>query len=108
MHLIKPKYPSKDIAATPTAPFQQINHAPNELLDLAMHQVIDRREWCKYRGYQQRKGWFAAWLYDRICFKDDDQTKVEALSWEVNDHIPVEACRIPDIAQAEGPQSISS
>ena len=78
IHLIKPKYPSKDVVATPTVPFQQINRAPNELWDLAMHQVIDRREWCKYRGCQEainneRDGLLenATWLYDGICCKDD-------------------------------------
>lgn len=43
-----------------------------------MHQVIDRREWCKYRGCQEainneRDGLpeNATWLYDGICCKDD-------------------------------------
>ena len=62
----------------PTIPFQQSDHAPNEPLDLGVHQLIDRREWCKYPGFQEainneRDGLVEneTWSYDRICSKDD-------------------------------------
>ena len=71
-------YPCKDVPVMPTIPFQQSDHVPNEPLDLGVHQLIDRRGWCKYPGFQEainneRDGLLEneTWSYDRICFKDD-------------------------------------
>jgi len=70
-------YPDKDVPALPTAPFVQSEHVPNEPLDLGVHQLIDRRDWHDYQGFQEainneRDGLLEneTWSYDRICSKD--------------------------------------
>ena len=71
-------YPDKDVPALPTIPFVQSEHVPNEPLDLGVHQLIDRRDWHRYPGFQEainneRDGLLEneTWSYDRICSKDD-------------------------------------
>ena len=51
---------------------------PNEPLDLGVHQLVDRKDWCRYPGFQEasnneRDGSLEneTSSYDRICSKDD-------------------------------------
>ena len=82
-------YPDKDVPALPTTPFVQSEHVPNEPLDLGVHQLIDRRDWHRYPGFQEainneRDGLLEneTWSYDRICSKDDlINSKEEVPSW---------------------------
>ena len=66
--------PSKDVPVMPTVPFLQRYHVPHEPLDLGDHQLIDRRDWHGYPGFQeainnQRDGLLEneTWSYDRNC-----------------------------------------
>ena len=70
--------PGKDVPVMPTIPFHQSNHVPHEPLDLGIHQVIDRRDWHRYPGFQEavnneRDGLLEneTWSCDPICAKDD-------------------------------------
>ena len=71
-------YPSKDVPAMPTIPFEQSEHVPNEPLDLGFHQLIDSSDWHPCPGLQEainheRDGLLEneTWSYDRICCRDD-------------------------------------
>jgi len=71
-------YPDKDVPTLPTIPLEQSEHVPKEPLDLGVHQLIDRRDWHRYPGFQEaisneRDGFWGneTWSYDRICSTDD-------------------------------------
>ena len=56
----------------------QSEHVPNEPLDLGVHQLIDRRDWHRYPGFQEainneRDGLLEneTWSYDLHLLKDD-------------------------------------